>query len=177
MNRSSGQTFTHADLVDVAREWLVRKHEVVITELTCTGAECADAIGFSHNGYTTLLECKASRSDFAADSKKWFRREPEMGMGYHRHYLVPAGLLSADELPPGWGLLEWNGKFVRVIRQSYAFAVRNDNAERTVLISTLRRLGQRRDRGISIRCYTINKYEKLTGRASKNRATLSVEGD
>lgn len=169
-----GSSYTHEQLVDVAREWLRSKHPVVLTELTVTGGECADAIGFKFRGQTTLVECKASRSDFLADKKKWFRREPERGMGLHRYFLAPAGLLKADELPAGWGLLEWNGHYVAIRRSSGIFGVRNDNAERGVLVSTLRRLGRRVDVGVSISCYSFNAYEAISGQKSKNKATLSV---
>jgi hypothetical protein len=145
-----------------------------LTELTVTGGECADALGFGYKGSSTLVECKASRSDFMADKKKWFRREPERGMGLKRYFLAPAGLLNPDELPAGWGLLEWNGRFVSTKRNSDLFGVRNHDAERGVLISTLRRLGRRVDVGVSIRCYSFTSYKKQAGRESKNKATVSV---
>lgn len=167
--------YTHSELVDVARDWLRRQHPIVLTELTVQDAECADALGFAYRGKTTLVECKASRSDFKADAKKVFRRLPERGMGLHRYFMAPAGLLNADELPAGWGLLEWNGKFVRTQRTSFLFTDRNYDAEQSVLVSTLRRLGTRQSEGVSIRCYSFKKYEKMTGRASVKRATLSVE--
>jgi hypothetical protein len=65
-----------------------------------------DAIGWKRACHSVLVECKVSRSDFLADRTKPFRAKPEQGVGCERFYLVPAGLLRREELPPGWGLLE-----------------------------------------------------------------------
>jgi hypothetical protein len=36
--------------------------------------------------------------------------KPEKGMGCERFYLTPAGLISPNEIPAGWGLLEPRGR-------------------------------------------------------------------
>ncbi|MBV9343323.1 MAG: hypothetical protein JO159_20855 [Acidobacteria bacterium] len=59
-----------------------------------------------------------SRQDFLADSDKPCRRRPETGMGCERYYLTVSGLLSSEELPPGWGLLELRGRATRVAKPS-----------------------------------------------------------
>lgn len=55
-----------------------------------------------------------SHSDFLADQKKYWRQEnyPRKA-GMYRYYLAPAGIICPDELPDGWGLLEWDGTVVR----------------------------------------------------------------
>lgn len=98
----------HAALVKIAARWLrgTRRCPVVLTN---AGGwhEIPDAIGFRAGGLDTLVvECKATRSDFLRDGKKWHRRYPEMGLGQRRAYLTPAGLVRPDEVPPGWGLVE-----------------------------------------------------------------------
>jgi hypothetical protein len=96
------------------------------------------------------VECKASRSDFARDAKKHFRRWPQNGMGTFRFYLCPEGLLSPSDLPERWGLL-WikpNGRISQIIgpkgniwsgQTQFAFE-RSMHAEYVLLVSALRRV-------------------------------------
>lgn len=155
---------SHVVLVEVAAKWLQRKCAVVITEL-CTIGETPDAIGWQGT-HSTLVECKVSRSDFLADAHKSFRREDWMGIGQHRYFLTFPGLLSVDELPPKWGLLELTGSKVRMVKESQHFEEANDRHEIGILLSTLRRIGKQSPSGVSVRCYTIE---------TKNRATLGME--
>ena len=143
---------THAELVAIAGKWLVgsRKCGAVLTELVTLGMETPDAIGF-RDGTSTLIECKTSRSDFLADAKKPFRRNPWMGMGTYRFYLCPAGVITAQDLPEKWGLI-WimeNGKPRQQIgpkgniwssQQEFHFSEKNVQAEQAMLVSALRRL-------------------------------------
>lgn len=137
---------THAELVERAARWLTKTQRcpVVVTEivtLSVTG-ESPDAIGW-HHGFSHLVECKASRSDFLADRKKPFRVDPAQGMGDYRWYMTRPGLLSPDELPDGWGLLEVNQKQVRVVRESIRYGappfVGNGGEEKRILLSIIRR--------------------------------------
>jgi hypothetical protein len=160
----------HADLVDAGRKWLAARAPVVITEITSVSEE-PDVLGFGvtipgpERQYgVVLLECKASRADFLSDAKKIFRVYPEEGLGDYRYYLTPQGLISVDELPEGWGLLECSGKRIRVIKQGRRFEKKNDRAETNILLSVLRRV-EIGGRHTSIRVY---QYE------TKNRATLTV---
>lgn len=104
-------SITHNDLVKIAERWLIgtRKCGAVITEMVTLGMETPDAIGF-RDGSSTLIECKASRSDFLADAKKPFRRNPRIGMGTYRFYLCPAGIITFQDLPEKWGLIWVNEK-------------------------------------------------------------------
>jgi len=156
---------THSDLVQRAERWLRRsvvidsrwldgvksryRHRcsVVATELVTSAYETADAIGWMHAGKTTVLvECKASRDDFMADKRKLFRRHPERGVGRWRFYMTPQGLLSVDEIPWGWGLLEVDGRSVNVLRIGEDFRERNTHAELAMLWSIARRAQAREPR-------------------------------
>jgi hypothetical protein len=93
---------------------------VVITEPPGEWEE-PDAIGWAHRGRSSILiECKASRADYQADAKKPQRRErsAKFGVGRYRFYMARKGLILADELPEGWGLLEVVGPRVCVRRWS-----------------------------------------------------------
>lgn len=78
---------------------------VVASEMHANG-EYADAIGWTSGGWSTLIECKASRSDFLRDSKKYFRRNPEMGIGMRRFYLTAPDVINEDDDLCGWGHIE-----------------------------------------------------------------------
>jgi hypothetical protein len=160
--------FTHEQLVNVARKWLARRHVVITTELAC-GAEEADALGFRHNGRTTLIECKTSVSDFRADARKLSRCYPEMGLGAERYYLVPEEILSPvlQALPARWGALSWNGRRVEVACESEHFPERNHEREKQTLISALRRCARPNFWGVNVRCYTVQSD-------TRPRATLGV---
>lgn len=156
---------THAQLVKAGAEWMAKYCDVVITEIASCASEEPDVIGWK-NGYSKLIECKATRSDFLADKVKPFRVVPESGMGRERYYLAPVGLIGRHELPEGWGLLEYHaqtGKVKRLV--SCGFFESHPLKEVRILISALRRIGVHAPNGFSIRCYNIE---------TKNRATLGV---
>lgn len=101
---------THADLCERAARWLKTVGcGVTAVELVTRAGEQPDVIGWRH-GHSVLCEVKISRADFYADRAKPWRAEPVLGMGDWRFYVAPQGLLFPCEMPPGWGLLEWDGK-------------------------------------------------------------------
>jgi hypothetical protein len=110
---------THAQLVEKAVCWLRRyRCGVVLSEQACVSGEMPDAIGWKRACHSVLVECKITRSDFLADRAKPFRLKPEQGVGCERFYLVPAGLIRREELPQGWGLLEYRGGRMETIQPS-----------------------------------------------------------
>lgn len=157
---------THDDLVKIAVRWLSRPWRnagtgghsscaVVLSEMTSAVSETPDAIGF-HSGCSTLIECKASVSDFKSDKAKRFRREPNMGVGVYRYFMVPTGLLEHETIPDGWGVIEVGetGK-TRVSVVSGKFDA-NVQAEKKMLISLVCRLKVDPGRHIKIRVYKID---------------------
>lgn len=100
---------SHADLCKLAVRWLTSRQKctVVLSELVSTAYQTPDAIGWKYaNSY--LVECKVSRSDFHANANKPSARSGR-GVGVHRYFLTPAGLVTAEEVAqkyPLWGLLE-----------------------------------------------------------------------
>ena len=124
--------------------------QYVVCELERIG-ESPDAIGFS--GWSTqLIEVKVSRSDFLSDKKKVWRRLPDTGMGSHRSYLCPTGLISVEELPEKWGLLyiDEQGKITEIKEAERQES--NHNAEIAALMSILRR------EGITPKVFSYKKY-------------------
>lgn len=155
-------TYSHKDLCSIAVNWLRRPASrngpgcnIAFSEVRSdwTG-ECPDAIGFRAgvcDEASIVIEVKTSRSDFLADRKKPHRMHPEKGMGIYRYFLAPEGLLSVDELPLGWGLLEVNSRGAIKVKSGHALAKRDTidswkhtraiNAEWVLLIRLLNRVG------------------------------------
>jgi hypothetical protein len=144
---------THKDLVGIAYNWVLKNTRcgVAFRELvTCNNVgECPDVIGFGYFGFSILIECKISRSDFCKDKNKRFRKMPRYGMGSQRFYCCPTGLLKVEDLPDGWGLIyvSENGK-ARCIHNPYKGKIterheeleKNIKAEHELMYSALRRL-------------------------------------
>jgi hypothetical protein len=110
---------THAQLVEKAVRWL-RSYRcgVVLSEQACASGEMPDAIGWKRACHSVLVECKVTRADFLADRAKPFRQKPERGVGSERFYLTPPALLKTEELPAGWGLLEYHRGRIGMLRAS-----------------------------------------------------------
>lgn len=160
------EKYSHADLCFFASRWLrnYARCSVVATELATMSAEIPDAIGWRSN-ISVLVECKTSRADFMQDAKKPFRIDPAKGVGNWRFYLTPKGLISVDELPDNWGLLELNMGRVRRVhggpKGNYwfkaPFASRKDS-EVVMLVSAARRIsgewGEKQKRRIYVEAAT-----------------------
>lgn len=147
--------YTHEQLVTAGRHWLSSRSPVVLTELKSSAQECPDVWGVLRGKSTVLIECKASRADFLADAQKLFRQYPETGAGNFRYFLAPVGMLSVQELPDKWGLLEIRdtGRVRRVHPAVYQEC--NREAELQMLTSVLRRLSPAPGNHMSIRVYEI----------------------
>ena len=97
----------HRELCFRAGRWLLNNKQchVVLVEKGCGSVkEMPDAIGWCGRE-SMLVEVKVSRSDFLTDKKKTFRHDGT-GMGNYRYYMTPKGLLTKDDLPDKWGLVE-----------------------------------------------------------------------
>ena len=117
-----------------------QQHKYVAVELCTVGTENCDVWGY--DGYmTTVIEVKVSRADFRADQKKYWRNVgDEYRAGNRRWYLTPKGMIDVDELPEGYGLLEWDGKqIVPVVAPKCHIAT--GHADLLILYSILRREG------------------------------------
>jgi hypothetical protein len=110
---------THAQLVERAVRWL-RGYRcgVVLSEQACISGEMPDAIGWKRACHSVLVECKVTRADFLADRAKPFRLKPGKGVGSERFYITPPGLVKMEELPAGWGLLEYGRGRVEMLQAS-----------------------------------------------------------
>ena len=153
---------THAQLVHLAVDWLRRyRCGVVLSEQVCVSGEVPDAIGWKGKCRSVVVECKVSRADFLADRAKPFRQNCEIALGCERFYLVPAGLITPEELPPGWGLLECSGRKIEVrlkpARRSLRTAAGMEH-EMNLLLASLRRVE------IRIEPQTITEFLKWKNR-------------
>lgn len=103
---------THDDIADFgAKRLRTMGYKFSCSNLTSAiHGEQPDVLGINSYGGSIVLESKVSRSDFNADKKKLWRVNPEAGMGDHRAYITPKGLLDPKEIPYGWMLWEVHGK-------------------------------------------------------------------
>ena len=108
---------THAVLVELAVHWLRTRYRcgIILSEQACCSGETPDVIGWKKRCRSVVIECKVSRTDFLADRHKPWRVSSEGALGCERFYLAPQGLIRAEELPAGWGLLEVLRREVRVV--------------------------------------------------------------
>ena len=160
---------THAQLVEKAVQWL-RSYScgVILSEQACASGEMPDAIGWKRACHSVLVECKISRTDFLADRAKPFRQKSHIGMGCERYYLAPAGLLRGEDLPSGWGLLEYQNRKITTV-QVAAKNLRTASGfrhEMNLLLASLRRVEVR------IEPQTLTEFLKWKNRmAEYNRGT------
>jgi hypothetical protein len=160
----------HAFLVAKAVAWLRRyRCGVVLSEQACVSGEMPDAIGWKRACHSVLVECKISRADFLADRNKPFRLNPQTGVGSERFYLVPKGLVRVEELPPGWGLLEYHNREIETLKASKK-NLRTDEGfrcEMNLLLVSLRRVE------IRIEPQTVTEFLKWKNRmAEYNRGSF-----
>jgi hypothetical protein len=162
---------THSRLVDEAVRWLRSSCRcgIVLSEQSCSSGETPDAIGWKGRNHSVVVECKMSRSDFLADASKPWRIDPDCALGCERYFLAPAGMISCEELPAGWGLLEIRGREVRLTRKSKKNSRTGEGFanEMNLLLASLRRVEVR------IEPQTITDFLKWKNRMAKyNGGTL-----
>jgi hypothetical protein len=126
---------------EFCRHCLSFKYVAVELNTYCT--EQTDVWGYDGN-VTAVIEVKTSHSDFLADKKKWWRGEESekcgLQAGMLRWYLCPSGVINADELPSGWGLLYWDGKNIEHVVAPTPFE-NTLKSDMRILYSLLRREG------------------------------------
>jgi hypothetical protein len=131
---------SHAALVKVAAKWLRTraKCQVIATEVVSgSSREIPDAIGWRLGGqHSIMIECKRTRGDFVADLRKGLDCADRTGL--QKYYMTPPGMLSPEECPDGWGLLETDGGTVVEIVPAPA-RTRNRRNEIGILYSLLLR--------------------------------------
>ena len=128
-----------------------------------------DAIGWKRACHSVVVECKVSRADYLADREKPFRQESHLGMGCERFYLAPAGMIRPEELPAGWGLLEYRKRSIQTLIAS-AKNLRSAAGfrhEMNLLLASLRRVEVR------IEPQTLTEFLKWKNRMVEyNRGSL-----
>jgi hypothetical protein len=165
----------HAQLVEYAVEWLRTRYRcgVILSEQYCATGEVPDAIGWKKQCHSVVIECKATRADFLADREKSFRQNPEQGLGCERFYLAFAGLIRADELPEGWGLLELSSRKIQIVRKAQKRSMRSEIGlmkEMNLLLASLKRVELR------IEPQTITDFLKWKNRLAEYNGGLLPQG-
>jgi len=165
----------HAQLVARTVEWLRRHYKcgIILSEQYCATGEVPDVIAWKGFCKSVLVECKVSRADFLADAAKPFRQKPEAGMGCQRFYMAPAGMVRPEELPKHWGLLELQGREVRMSVKPGRVDLRSEigmGKEMNLLLASLRRVEVR------IEPQTITDFLKWKNRLAEYNGGVLPEG-
>jgi hypothetical protein len=145
----------HSALIDMGYRWLLRSHNgndnngmgylpacgIVLKDYKSYSDAIPDVIGFASR-HSVVIECKASRKDFLADSRKGHRDiRNNHQLGNYRFFLTPFGMIDTAELPENWGLLVTSGKQIMIVKAaSFLTHPEIRCAEYTLLYSMLRRL-------------------------------------
>ena len=87
-------------------------------------------------------------------------------MGNKRYYIAPKGMITPEELPEKWGLVEPREQNMRTIRSAKWFMDKSNNSEISLLVSAMRRIKGMMPRGVSVKSYYLE-----TG----NTATLGIK--
>jgi len=185
--------WTHKQLVDIAVRWLNKPLSkggcachVAVSEFPSgyTG-EIPDAIGF--RAHTEMLpgsvvcEVKVSQSDYIADMKKPHRTGEVLGLGQHRFYVAPQGLIDPAELPHKWGLVEVTNRGGTKCIVGYPSTLHYGNRE-SLFEESLFEVDVAREMNVLIRlCSRIGNAEELNNikrennRLRKENDTLSTQ--
>ena len=142
---------SHADLVLRAAHWLEKTVGCwpVLSELVTQAGETPDVIGWK-GGFSYLVECKRTQSDFWCDkNRKSHRQRHELGMGNYRLFFCEPEVLRPDQMTglfDNWGLLYCYPRQVKQVAgptwDDYLppFPEKNHHSEILMLTSALRRL-------------------------------------
>ena len=135
---------THEELRKAAVRWLTnsKKCSVVLSEMVSAAGDIPDAIGWKY-GFSYMVECKASRSDFHANKNKPHERV-NSGVGCNRFFLCVPEIIKVEDLEGSdYGLL-WLGES-GVIRVKKEPTIRDTNHRKEIcmLTSALRRVRTR----------------------------------
>ena len=165
---------THAQLVKVAEQWLRRyRCGIVLSEQQCASGEMPDAIGWKGRCRSVVVECKISRGDFLADRSKAWRQNPDIALGCERFYLSPRTIVRPDDLPKGWGLLEYHDRRVNMLVKPSRQSLRSPEGflnEMNLLLASLRRVEVR------IEPQTITDFLKWKNRMSEYNGGAAPQG-
>lgn len=149
-NDMSASNSLHYELCKLGAAYIRRRgfhgsqtpNKFAVVELICAGAENPDIWG-TNGCSSTLVEVKTSHSDFLADLKKYARSAQAETLGHtvgnYRYYLAPAGVIAKEELPEKWGLLEWDGKKIKMVVRAKYFKVQSE-MEMLIMVSIMSRI-------------------------------------
>lgn len=153
----------HQAIISACAKWAANAGRcyLVCTDLVSACGETPDVMGWNSCG-SIMIEVKASRSDFLADSKKPHRHpaRSNLCLGNYRYYASPKGLIKVEELPELWGLLEFDGSKLMLVKKAEASKCSSEY-EKRYLLSLIRRIPNIGDvPGVKCRVYTIKREDR-----------------
>lgn len=120
---------THEELVLIGKKYMSQsiRCNPVLVDPKCPHVEAPIGIigwklDISYGGIYTLssyrIVVQTSKRSFNADKRA--QSITPVGLGQHRYYLMPKGIISKADLPKGWGLLEYNPETKKVTKSKAA---------------------------------------------------------
>ena len=106
-------------------------------------------------------------------SRQTLALKPEIALGCERFYLAPRGVVRPDDLPKGWGLLEYHDRRVNVLVKAARQSQRTPEGfmnEMNLLLASLRRVEVR------IEPQTITDFLKWKNRMVEYNGGVAPEG-
>lgn len=136
--------------------------------------ERADAWGYSWgaNGHSVLVEVKVSRSDFLRDKHKPHRQPGTPSLGDFRYFMCPAGLLTLDDMPEGWGLLWVNARGHVQVMAGHVAVMLSENYRPSRILIDLWRHTVDRHKECSLVAYLLGRVGDPDAVLQQNRQAL-----
>lgn len=159
----------HKELCQIASKYCKKIGcSVILEEFVAGSSEQPDVLAFK-SGFSLVIECKVSRSDFLNDKNKYHRRrDPKYAMGNFRFYCCPKDLIKKEEIPEGWGLIYIDNKKIEVIigpksnvlgQDDTILFQANKRAENIMLISALRKMNEKKSNNMNYQVYTLKEND------------------
>jgi len=98
-----------------------------------------DVLGINRVGFSTMIECKTTVSDFHKDKKKIGHMLPKYAVGDYRYYLFPDKVFPESLLPEDWGLAVVRGGKVYKVKDAPLRKRETQQAELLMLASAVHR--------------------------------------
>lgn len=107
---------TEKEIIQALACWLDdKKYPFQLANAFFYGWEC-DYWALDGNGIAREFEIKVTRKDFLSDAKKFKHNDRFAGANFF-YYVTPDNLVSADEVPNGYGLIYVSGRLIQIVKR------------------------------------------------------------
>lgn len=138
---------SYYDLCQACSTWIYKSHfkdlmwKYVIIGLKGVTNKMPDIYAVS-GLFSLCVEVKMTRGEFTRSLKKKNNLYYDNGCGTYRYYLCPDGVININELPDGWGLINYNydEQNLTIVKESTEFDCKY-RSDMMILSSFIKKLG------------------------------------